>query len=360
MKVVTVIGARPQFVKAATFSRAVREHNKHNENTVKEIIIHTGQHYDANMSDVFFQEMQIPKPDYSLGIGGGTHGQMTGRQLEQIEKVLLDEKPDWVLVYGDTNSTLAGALAAAKLHIPVAHVEAGLRSFNMRMPEEVNRILTDQISEILFCPTQAAVNNLHNEGFASKSCQVLNVGDVMLDAASFYAKDAKRPNISDYKEFHLCTIHRAENTDDASRLKSIITALNALSKTTPIICPIHPRTKKLIEGLGLEVNFDVIPPVSYFEMVWLLENCELVLTDSGGLQKEAYFFNKPCITMRDQTEWVELVEAGMNQLVGADTNAILDAVVNAKTTNLDNAVSLYGSGQAANDILDALLKAEKA
>ncbi|CAM4415071.1 non-hydrolyzing UDP-N-acetylglucosamine 2-epimerase [Pseudoalteromonas maricaloris] len=360
MKVVTVIGARPQFVKAATFSRAVREHNQTSQKAVQEVIVHTGQHYDANMSDIFFEEMQIPKPDYSLGIGGGTHGQMTGRQLEEIEKVLLEEKPDWVLVYGDTNSTLAGALAAAKLHIPVAHVEAGLRSFNMRMPEEINRILTDQISKILFCPTDTAVQNLVREGFKDKSCQVRNVGDVMLDAASFYTQSAKRPAIPEYDSFYLCTIHRAENTDDENRLKSIITALNELSETQPVICPIHPRTQKLAECLGLEIKFDVIPPVSYFEMVWLLEHCEIVLTDSGGLQKEAYFFSKPCITMRDQTEWVELVNTGVNQLVGADKQAILNAVDAAKATNFAQVESLYGNGEAAKAILAALLEFESA
>ena len=355
MKVVTVIGARPQFVKAATFSRAVREHNKQSELTVEEVIVHTGQHFDANMSDVFFEEMDIPKPNYSLGIGGGNHGAMTGRQLEQIETVLLKEQPDWVLVYGDTNSTLAGALAAAKLHIPIAHVEAGLRSYNMRMPEEINRLLTDQISRILFCPTTTAVSNLQSEGFNTRDCDVVNVGDVMLDAAKHYTKSSKRPNIPEFSSFHLCTIHRAENTDDEARLRSIISALNTLSATTPVVCPLHPRTRKLIDKLNIEVNFTVIEPVSYFEMIWLLEHCSLVLTDSGGLQKEAYFFSKPCVTMRDQTEWVELIEAGVNTLVGADEQLIIESANSMLEKSVAVDSELYGSGIASKDILSTLI-----
>ena len=356
MKIITVIGARPQFVKAATVSRAIKQHNINNDSFIEEQIIHTGQHYDANMSDIFFEEMDIPKPKHTLGIGGGTHGAMTGRQIEKIEEILLEEKPDYVLVYGDTNSTLAGALAAVKLHIPIVHVEAGLRSFNMAMPEEVNRILTDQISSTLFCPTQTAVNNLQNEGFNNRDCKIYNVGDVMYDAAMYYAPKSEKPKqltIND-KGFALVTIHRAENTDDPERLSSIIQALNEISKSMPLVCPLHPRTQKLINELDLRFNANILAPVGYFEMIWLLQNCSSVLTDSGGLQKEAYFFNKACITMRDQTEWVELVETGVNTLVGANINEIIKGFETIKNTNIDSSQSLYGQADAAFKIIEKL------
>ena len=360
MKIITVVGARPQFVKAATVSRAILDHNKANpSNTIEELIVHTGQHYDANMSDVFFDEMEIPKPVYSLGVGGGTHGAMTGRQLEKIEEVLLKEKPDYVLVYGDTNSTLAGALAAAKLHIPVVHVEAGLRSFNMKMPEEVNRILTDQISDVLFCPTETAIANLNNEGFGNKNCQVINVGDVMYDAALYYSSKSRKPKtVNQDKNFALVTIHRADNTENVERLSSIVSALNEINETTPVICPIHPRSKQLILGLENKPNFILIDPVSYFEMIWLLQNCSLVITDSGGLQKEAYFFKKPCITMRDQTEWVELIEAGVNQLVGASQSLIVEKSLEVQKSICDNSLfskEIYGAGNASNKIIETLV-----
>jgi UDP-GlcNAc3NAcA epimerase len=356
LKIITVIGARPQFVKAATVSRAIKEHNKLNkQDTIQEIIVHTGQHYDANMSDVFFEEMDIPKPTYTLGVGGGTHGAMTGRQLEKVEEVLLVEKPDYVLVYGDTNSTLAGALAAVKLHIPVLHVEAGLRSFNMRMPEEINRILTDQISSILFCPTDTAIKNLNNEGFSDKNILVHNVGDVMHDAAMYYAPKSVKPNdlgeVS--KKFALVTIHRAENTDDLTRLTEIVEALNELVKTMDVVCPMHPRTKQTLEDSGLVLDAKVLAPVSYFEMLWLLKHCKIVLTDSGGLQKEAYFFKKPCVTLRDQTEWVELITAGVNRLTPIKCEKILAAASLCEIT--DNSVfnqeALYGDGNSAVNIV---------
>jgi len=356
MKIITVIGARPQFVKAATVSRAILEHNKVNPlSIIEELIVHTGQHYDANMSDVFFEEMEIPKPAYTLGVGGGNHGAMTGRQLEKIEEVLLKEKPDYLLVYGDTNSTLAGALAAVKLHIPVVHVEAGLRSFNMQMPEEVNRILTDRISSLLFCPTETAVKNLHREGFSE--CNVaVNVGDVMYDAALHYAYKSKRPDQlnKDISSFVLATIHRAENTDDPVRLKSIIEALNEIHLHTPVICPIHPRTKSVISNLKIDVDFELLDPVGYFDMIWLLQNCQCVITDSGGLQKEAYFFNKYCITMREETEWVELIEHGVNVLTGACKTKIIDSFY----SSLDISVTyrgLYGVGDAANKVVRLLM-----
>jgi len=360
MKVITVVGARPQFIKAATVSRAIKLHNEDNpDNIIEEIIVHTGQHYDPNMSDVFFDEMNIPKPSYTLGVGGGSHGVMTGRQLEKIEEVLLTEKPDYVLVYGDTNSTIAGALAAAKLHIPVAHVEAGLRSFNMRMPEEINRILTDQISSVLFCPTETSMVNLDSEGFSKRSCSVHNVGDVMYDAAMFYAPKSIKP--SQLKEltepFALVTIHRAENTDDLSRLSEIVEALNELSNDMLVICPLHPRTKKEINDANLTLNANIIEPVGYFEMIWLLQNCNIVLTDSGGLQKEAYFFQKPCLTLRDQTEWVELIKAGVNSLVKINKTEILDKTREALA--MDKSIfsesSLFGNGDAAEKIVKELL-----
>lgn len=357
MKIITVVGARPQFIKAATVSRAILEHNKVNPlNTIEELIIHTGQHYDANMSDVFFEEMDIPKPTYSLGVGGSSHGKMTGRQLEKIEEVLLKEKPDYVLVYGDTNSTLAGALAAVKLHIPVVHVEAGLRSFNMRMPEEINRILTDQVSNILFCPTDTAVKNLKNEGFDNKNCHIINVGDVMYDAAMYYSSKSRKPvSVKQKDGFALVTIHRADNTDSEERLSNIVCALNEVNLTTPVVCPIHPRTKKLISTLSIKPSFRMVDPVSYFEMIWLLQNCSIVITDSGGLQKEAYFFKKACITMREQTEWVELIELGVNKLVGVNA----DNIITAANDFINNPISsnafdskIYGNACTANLIVE--------
>ncbi|MEG2278298.1 MAG: UDP-N-acetylglucosamine 2-epimerase (non-hydrolyzing), partial [Odoribacter sp.] len=280
MKIVTVIGARPQFIKAAVVSRVLAECEQ-----VEEVIVHTGQHFDANMSEVFFEEMCIPKPHYNLNINGLGHGAMTGQMLEKIEEVLLKEKPEWVLVYGDTNSTLAGALAAKKLHIKVAHVEAGLRSFNMEMPEEINRIVTDRISDVLFCPTDQAVENLRKEGFHHLPCRVVKNGDVMQDAAMFYVNKARKPEMNVPERFILCTIHRAENTDDRERLRSIFRALELISGEVKVVLPLHPRTKaKLVaEGYDFEKSeICFITPVGYLEMVYLLKNCELVMCDSGG------------------------------------------------------------------------------
>jgi len=343
VKITTVIGARPQFIKAAVVSRAFREHRAE----VREVIVHTGQHYDANMSDVFFEELDIPKPDYHLGIGGGTHGQNTGRMIEAIEAVLMQEKPDWVLVYGDTDSTLAGALAAVKLHIPVAHVEAGLRSFNRRMPEEINRVLTDHAADLLFTPTDTATRNLANEGISGKRVQ--QVGDVMYDAALYYRNKAKRPpGIPFDNGFILSTIHRAENTDDANRLGNIISALNDAAVQTPVVLPLHPRTRKFLHQWNLNAgNITIIEPVGYLQMIWLLDHCILVVTDSGGLQKEAYFFRKPCITTRDETEWVELVESGWNVVVGANPERILDAVRLFSFTLPHHEFAFYGEGNAS-------------
>lgn len=351
MKVLTIIGARPQFIKASVVSKAIQE-----TDGLTEVLIHTGQHFDTNMSDIFFDQLAIPRPDYQLDINSGNHGEMTGRMLIDIEKVMLQEKPDWVLVYGDTNSTLAGALAAAKLHIPVAHVEAGLRSFNMKMPEEINRILTDQVSQILFCPTDAAVSNLRREGSSEKPVQILQVGDVMQDSALFFAPRATQPKgFSLADGFILTTLHRAENTDNPKRLEAIVKALNYLhDNVAPIVLPLHPRTRNLIIKQGLTLDVHLIDPVGYLEMIWLLQHTGLVLTDSGGVQKEAFFFEKACVTMRDQTEWVELIEIGANELVGADTSRIVEAA----TRNLGRIVkdehNLYGGGMAAKQIVKTL------
>ncbi|MEQ9544799.1 MAG: UDP-N-acetylglucosamine 2-epimerase (non-hydrolyzing) [Marinobacter sp.] len=354
MKVLTIIGARPQFIKASVVSRAIQ-----NVEGIEEMLLHTGQHFDANMSDIFFNQLAIPRPDIQLDINGGTHGEMTGRMLVDIEKELIKHKPDRVLVYGDTNSTLAGALAAAKLHIPVAHVEAGLRSFNMQMPEEVNRILADQISDLLFCPTDMAVKNLENEGFGRKPAKVLQVGDVMQDAALLFAKEAIAPLAGNIPEkYILATLHRAENTDNPVHLANIVQALNQVHRDgLPVVLPLHPRTRMLIEQQGLELNVHLIDPVGYFEMVWLLDHSELVLTDSGGVQKEAFFFGKACVTMRDQTEWVELIEAGANELVGANTQKIIDATARNVGRQIQDTQQLYGGGKASQRIVDELLMA---
>jgi len=347
MKLLTVIGARPQFIKAATVSRVVAARED-----ITEVIVHTGQHYDANMSDIFFDELSIPRPDHHLGIGGGGHGQMTGRQLEAIEGVLLTEKPDCVLVYGDTNSTLAGALAAVKLHIPVAHVEAGLRSFNRRMPEEINRVLTDHAADLLFAPTGTALDNLRNEGVPEARLHM--VGDVMYDAALFYRDRARQPRWFDALgiadgAFVLATVHRAENTDDPARLCAIFEGLGNCGQ--PVVLPLHPRTRSKLGEYDIKVSSSVhlTDPVGYLEMVWLQAHCATIATDSGGVQKEAYFHGKPCITLRDETEWVELVESGWNVLVGADVARIGAELLAPRP--LQDATQLYGRGDAAKNLV---------
>ena len=357
MKVVTVLGARPQFIKAAAVSRIFKQFD-----AIEEIIVHTGQHYDHNMSDSFFEDLDIPRPNYQLKLDGGTHGAMTGGMLRDVESILLKEKPDVLMVYGDTNSTIAGALAAAKLHIPTAHVEAGLRSFNNKMPEEINRIMTDRISSWLFCPTDAAINNLAKEGFENFECKVIKNGDVMQDAAMFYANisESKSSCIADNElkkdAFVLCTVHRAENTDVEERLVAIFNALESIHKDKTVLLPLHPRTKKMLEQFKLSPNIKMIDPVGYFDMIELLKNCSAVLTDSGGLQKEAFFFKKPCITLRDETEWVELIENGYNRLGGADTEVILAAYNDLANFNKDFALNLYGNGKASEIIAKELLK----
>jgi len=350
MKILTVLGARPQFIKAGSVSREIAKHKD-----IREIIVHTGQHYDTNMSDIFFEEMRIPKPDYYLGVGGKSHGAMTGEMITKLEEIMLKEKPNVVLVYGDTNSTLAGSISASKLHIPIAHIEAGLRSFNMKMPEEINRILTDRVSKWLFCPTDKAVENLKNEGFDSFDCKIIKSGDVMQDGAMFYKQFAKKPNIEIKDNFILTTIHRAENTDNENRLKNIFETLNEIAKEKQIILPLHPRTKKIVKKLNVNIeNLTIIEPVGYLEMVWLINNSEMVITDSGGLQKEAFFFKKPCITLRDETEWIELVENNFNVLAGADKDKILEIYNNFKFSNNFN-IDLYGGGKASEKILKNLM-----
>ena len=351
MKIITIVGARPQFIKAAALSREFLKHNH-----INEIIVHTGQHFDANMSDVFFEQMEIPKPHYNLDINGLGHGAMTGQMLEKIEKVLITETPEWVLVYGDTNSTIAGALAAKKLHIKVAHVEAGLRSFNMAMPEEINRILTDRISDLLFCPTDSAIENLNKEGHNNLDSTVLKSGDVMQDAALFYSKKAQAPTFLVPEQFILCTIHRAENTDNDKRLSSILSGLNIIAKSTPVILPLHPRTKNIINKGSFDINnLTIVEPLGYLEMVYLIKKSKLVMTDSGGLQKEAFFFKKPCITLRDETEWVELVNGGFNTLVGANEQLIIKAF-EKQNYDIDFNINLYGNGTASEFIFKSIIE----
>ena len=352
MKILTVVGARPQFIKASVVSRAVNQ-----AEGLTEVIVHTGQHFDSNMSDIFFEQLSIPRPDYQLDIHGGFHGAMTGRMLEKLEEVMMKELPDRVMVYGDTNSTLAGALVAAKLNIPVAHIEAGLRSFNMKMPEEINRVLTDQISDLLLCPTNAAVANLDKEGFGDKPGLVLQVGDVMQDSALLFAEHAVSPHgLESKRGFVLATLHRAENTDDSERLANIVSALNEVhQEVAEVILPLHPRTDAAIKRNKLSLDVTTIDPVGYFEMVWLLDHCSLVLTDSGGVQKEAFFFGKPCVTMRDQTEWVELIEVGANILVGADKIKIKKACQTSIGGVIKDKYKMFGGGKASQNIVNALL-----
>lgn len=363
MKIVSVVGTRPQFIKAAPVSWELRKEHK-------EILVHTGQHYDYFMSAVFFDELGIPKPDYNLGVGSASHGKQTGEMLIRIEEVLLRERPDWVLVYGDTNSTLAGALAAAKLHIPVAHVEAGLRSFNREMPEEVNRVLTDHVSDLLFCPTETAVRNLAREGITQG---VHLVGDTMYDAVLQFAEIARQRStiLQDLglkpKSYLLATVHRPYNTDVPENLRNILAAFAEIEE--PIILPVHPRTRqRIVEfGLGNPQSFDyaqdksatrnpkLIEPVGYLDMLVLEQNARLILTDSGGMQKEAYFFGVPCVTLRPETEWVETVEAGWNVVVGASGAQIVSAV-NGRKSPKGTPPAVFGDGQAAERIVGLITR----
>jgi UDP-GlcNAc3NAcA epimerase len=354
--IVTVVGARPQFIKAAAVQRALAAR----KGELSHFLLHTGQHYDDNMSKVFFRELELPEADVNLGIGGGLHGAMTGAMLAGIEKVLLERRPDWLLIYGDTDSTLAGALAAAKLHIPVVHVEAGLRSFNRRMPEEINRVLADHVSSLLMCPTTTAVDNLRAEGVTEG---VHMVGDVMYDAALYYqSRAAERSLLGDLGlepgGYYLCTLHRAENTDCRDRLEGILEALSRASERMPIVLPIHPRTSKRLAEHGLELPGGVraIEPVGYLQMADLERNARAILTDSGGVQKEAYFCSVPCITMRTETEWVETVAAGWNTVADCDPRQIMAAVERADEVRGLDRPELYGSGNAAERIVELLAK----
>lgn len=325
-KIISILGARPQFIKAAVLSRIIREKNE-----FEEVIVHTGQHFDANMSDVFFEEMEIPRPKYNLDIHSLTHGAMTGQMLEKIEAILIEESPDAVVVYGDTNSTLAGALAAKKLGLKLVHVEAGLRSFNMAMPEEVNRILTDRISDLLLCPTGMAMVNLRAEGFDHFPCKVVQCGDIMKDSVQYYGQLSssrsgiiRKLNLQD-KCFVLATLHRQENTEDPLKLNSIIGALNALTEDCEVILPLHPRTKGALGQFSIDFKGTLIDPLGYFDMLEILKHCRMVVTDSGGLQKEAFFNKKPCIIVRDETEWVELIEHGYARTCGSNQDKIIEA-----------------------------------
>lgn len=368
MKILTILGARPQFIKAATISRAVRAHNgQAGSRQIEEVIVHTGQHFDANMSAVFFDQLDIPRPAHNLGIAGLGHGAMTGRMLEGIEELLQRERPDFLLVYGDTNSTLAGALAAAKQHVKVAHVEAGLRSHNLAMPEEINRVLTDRVSTLLFCPTTAASDNLAKEGYpfalpGGRRQHVENVGDVMYDATLTYSAQARR-EVSlaawglEEGGYVLCTLHRAENTDDPDRLESILAALREIAQAREVLLPLHPRTQHQLAKMGKQDWLDgirVIEPVPYLEMQRLEIGASVILTDSGGMQKEAYFHRVPCITLRDETEWVETATLGWNQVVGAGYAAIVDAYARAIRPP-ESGILPYGDGQAAAKVVQAML-----
>jgi len=359
LKLVTIVGARPQFIKAAAVSRAIAAHNVAASAAarIEEILLHTGQHYDHGMSQVFFDELGIPEPRYNLGIAGLSHGEMTGRMLEAIERTLLAEKPDWVQVYGDTNSTLAGALAAKKLLCRVAHVEAGLRSFNRRMPEEINRILADRISDLLFCPTVTAVENLRREGITEG---VANVGDVMYDASLYYRDLARRrSSISEKlalrpRQYVLATVHRAENTDDPAQLARIAAGLARVAGSIRVILALHPRTRKLLAQHQLESalgRVEVMDPVPYLDMVQLEESAAAICTDSGGVQKEAFFFRVPCVTLREETEWVETVSSGWNTLAGGDPEKIAAAALAPAPAQPADAAKFYGDGHAAEKIV---------
>lgn len=389
----SIVGARPQFIKSAAVSRAIRGWNEqHPDRLIREKLIHTGQHYDANMSEVFFEQLHIPNPAINLSIGSGSHGKQTGRMLMEIESCLLKELPDAVLVYGDTNTTLAGAMAAAKLNVPITHVEAGLRSFNKQMPEEQNRIVTDHLSTILFCPTRTAMSNLYREGFpefkagetsSSDQPAVVHCGDVMYDCVRYYSKIADErkelltsleliENKNQVKPFILATIHRPENTDSPERIRGILSALAEISCQLMVVLPLHPRTQKIISNdydlKDLSKSFKLIDPISYLDMILLESKSQLICTDSGGVQKEAFFLNKPCITMRDQTEWVETSELGWNLVTGANKGKILEACLSVidwlESGNRQSPfpemkmdlVHPFGKGKAAEEIVSHLVQ----
>ena len=356
-RILTVLGARPQFIKSGPVSAAIRQAGW------SEFIVHTGQHFDTDMSSLFFEQMELNEPSVNLKIHSLGHGAMTGRMLEQLETCIKKEKPDMVLVYGDTNSTLAGALAARKLHIPVAHVEAGLRSFNEAMPEEINRVITDRISDILFCPSEGAIKNLENEGYKNLGVErkVLQVGDVMLDAALMFANHPsaikKVTTMKPSEEFILCTVHRQENTDCPEKLNNLVKAINEVHSTIPVVLPLHPRTSQKLKLYNLDLACCLIPPQGYLEMLCWLQNCQFVMTDSGGVQKEAYFMRKKCLTLRTETEWIELINQGVNKLVGNN----LDQLENYIPWALKQEPKLfekpiYGNGNASENIVNEIRK----
>ncbi len=357
LKISTVIGARPQFIKASALSRQIKLFNE-NSSRIKESIIHTGQHFDNKMSDIFFRELDIPNPKYNLGIGGGTHGENTGRMIESIEKKILKESPDIAIVFGDTDSTLAASIACSKIKIPVAHIEAGLRSNNKSMPEETNRILTDHISDFLFCPTKSAVNNLKKEGITNKI--IFNVGDIMFDNYLFFYNKLKKPskiNLKNNEKFIFCTIHREENTDDEEKLREIVNLFNELSKDYKILFPIHPRTFKSISKLNstsFSKNILAINPLSMFETFWALKYCSCVITDSGGLQKEAFFAKKKCITLREETEWNELIDMEVNLLLSPFSTKKFSKINKFLNTEPTFNKKPFGKGNTAKKILSII------
>ena len=352
MKIVSIVGARPQFIKASSVSRELMKNDM-----IKEIMIHTGQHFDPMMSKVFFDDLSINEPKYNLNINSLSHGAMTGKMIEEIEKILINEEPDWVLVYGDTNSTLAGALAAKKLNIKIAHVEAGLRSFNNLMPEETNRILTDRMSDLLLCPTKIAVENLKSESFNSFNEKKISiVGDVMQDSAIYFSNLKTSSVFSNKQKYILASVHRQENTDSKQKLENIFRALNEISKEFVVVLPLHPRTKKYIDKYKIDCSkIKIINPVGYIQIIDLIKNSNLVITDSGGMQKEAYFFNKFCLTIRDETEWIELIKNGYNFLVGSNYSKIIESFNLLKTKSFEKSNVLYGNGDASKKIVKELL-----
>jgi len=358
-KILTVVGARPQFIKAGVVSRVIK--NKF-FNQMEEVLIHTGQHYDENMSDIFFRQLDLPQPKVNLEVGAGGHGEQTGRMLLLLEQVLIQERPDMVVVYGDTNSTLAGALAAVKIHLPVAHVEAGLRSWNRKMPEEINRVMVDHISSLLLCPSDVAINNLKNEGILNG---VIKTGDVMHDSALYCSKKAEQEKenfnqfCKEYKISHgkyfLATVHRAENTDQIENLKQIVSSFEKLPQK--VVWPVHPRTHKMMEDNKIVCGNNVIltAPFSYLDMILFLKNATMVLTDSGGVQKEAMFFETPCVTLRSETEWTETLDSGWNLLSGIDSNQIMQTVETHSQTPKKDPEQIYGTGQSADKVITAIL-----
>lgn len=378
IKIVTLIGARPQIIKAAALSRAIRNSFK---NSIREVIVHTGQHYDENMSQVFIEQLEIPAPDYNLNVGSGSHGWQTARMLEGVENILRTENPDFLVVYGDTNSTLAGALAAAKIHVPVVHIEAGLRSFNKKMPEEINRIACDHMSTLLFTPTLAGMHNLEREGFginaggpfAADNPGVFHCGDVMYDNSLYFSSlSANVSNIIQEQRlasdnFILCTVHRDHNTDDAAKMRSLFTTLIEAGRMTglKVVLPLHPRTASVLhKNLGDELydqvlkgdHIVILPPVSFFDMIELERHCRLVMTDSGGVQKEAYFFGKPVVILRNETEWVEIVEAGAGRICGTDPETILGAVKHFADHKPHDFPPVFGDGKASDYICRQILR----